>query len=75
MILKRQKVSILIILIQSKNHKELIEKQLDLEVLYYKIMRADELEKTIFKHETWTHNDKVAFAFSKWICILVKTLQ
>ena len=42
--------------------------------LYYKIMRADELEKTIFKHETWTHNDKVAFAFSKWICILVKTL-
>ena len=58
-----------------ENHKELFEKQLDLEVLYYKIMRADELEKTIFKHETWTHNDKVAFAFSKWICILVKTLQ
>ena len=29
-----------------ENHKELLERQLDLEVLYYKIMRADELEKT-----------------------------
>lgn len=57
-----------------ENCKDICKYQTGLQVLSYKIMESEELEKTIFKNEIWDDNDRLAFAFSKWICILAKPL-